>query len=649
MNLFMDPLRFAQKTVRRGLTACCTGTRGFATAMLIVAAAGQLASQTPSTQTETTQAATNQTAEASTTRVSTTPTRAPLARTFPIDEIERGQRGYGISVFAGTAPERFDVEVVGVLRDLNPGVSFVLARFQGQGLEKTGVIGGMSGSPVFIDDRLVGAVAFSWSFASEALAGITPIEQMRRLLELPVGTPDGQAAAAPLGGLGTLRQLLSREPRRQLLAEELHRLAPKLGAGYRPSAVFGIGGFDGQARELLAGALEPLGPLAPVGRTEDGASLPPLEPGSAVAGILVGGDLELAVSGTVTEVDGDEVLAFGHSFLGTGPMRLPMAKAEVVTVVPSRLSSFKLTNVGPVVGAFDQDRLAGLRGRLGLHAPTTPVRIRIRGTTSRDYRIEVADIPAMRPSLVAVSALQTLEAASRSAGAQGVDLAMRFELAGYEPLEVRQTFDGSGAAIDAAIYLLQLVGFLELNSWVDAEVESIDLEFTQSARPRAATLVSAHPARRQVRPGQTVDLFLTLRDYRGERFQHTLSVQIPAQAKKGPFYYFVGDGMSVDATRLRIEPFVPRDFEEALELLGSYHSRDDLVALGVTGPVRGLVVSGRSLPNLPASVRSIHGVARGSQDKALALQVVEEVVERFDRPIDGLVRVDLVVLERPTF
>ncbi len=587
--------------------------------------------------------------------------RAQEAPSIGVEEIVRGQRGYGVSVFAGTELERFDVEVVGVLRDMSPGVSFILARLSGQGLENTGVVGGMSGSPVYIDDRLAGAVAFSWNFASDAIAGITPIAQMRKLSALPAAGPTPRS----VGGLGSPKTLLELVAGRrgpdpaQMLREQLGAAVPSSALGRQPSLAFAARGFGDGARELLGSALAPLGPLAAAGRVENGSDLGALLPGSSVAGVLVGGDLELAVSGTVTEIRvdeerGDEVLAFGHAFLSIGPLRMPLAPAEVVSVVPSRFSSFKLTNVGSVIGAFDQDRLTGLRGRIGLEAKTTPVEIRVRGVTHRDgaphrdYHLEIADIPAMRPGLVGISALQALDAAARSNGDLGVDLWMRFDLSDWGILETRQTFDGSGAGIDAAVHLLQLVGFLELNPWVDVEVAAIEIEFQVAEQPRSATIEAVHPSRRQVAPGETIDLRLELVGYRGERSMSTVSVEIPADTPRGNYHLFVGDGMSVDAARLRIEPGAPRDFAAALRQLASYHARDQLAILGVRPADPGLSVSGRSLPSLPGSIRAIWQGADLVDTRPLGLAIRQHVIQSFERPLDGLVRVDLEIVEPRT-
>ena len=588
--------------------------------------------------------------------------------TISVDEVERGQRGYGISVFEGSELQRFDVEVVGVLRNFNPGHSFILARLSGAGLESSGVIAGMSGSPVFLDDRLAGAVSFSWDFSTGALAGIMPIAAMSRLgeIESVPRTADGAsgtAASTVDSGAGSPRSvppgleystllgsLLERRNGRQRLEEALEALAPSTAAGLPSDATTARSlihfGASGLGPRSLGFAQKALGAVAPAGRAGDQLDLPELEPGSAVAAVLVGGDLQMSASGTVTERRGEQILAFGHPFLGTGAVRLPMAKAEVVAVVASRLSSFKLTNVGEVVGAFDEDRFAGIRGQVGLEAPTTPMKVRISGQSEASFDLTLADLPAMRPSMAAISVLQALEVAEFASGDSAVDMTARLAVDGYDPLEVTQSFDGSGAGFDAVIYLLQLVAFLELNGLVDVDMESIDVDLELHPRPRTRSLVAAHPQRSRVRPGETLQLHLELRDYRGETTRETLDVVIPEQLDKGPFYLFVGDGVSVDAAELQMQPSRPRDFEAALDQLRGYASKRELAVLGVK-PARGLLVDGRTLSDLPGSLRSLLSKETGGRVPAVNLAVVERTRIERERPVDGLVRIDLTVEREP--
>ncbi len=582
-----------------------------------------------------------------------------------VDEVERGQRGYGLSVFEGTTVERFEVEVVGVLRNLDADTSFIMARLSGHGLERDGVSRGMSGSPVYIDGRLAGAVAFSYDFAKDALAGITPIEAMHRLGALPTEpalswtpelrprsvAPELEAGVSPEtwrdGALGSQRSerfpiqaLFDARPDLGLLERELTRLEARPRAGAASGVQVSLAGFSDSTRNWLG---RHVAGLAQSGR-DDGIATD-LEAGSAVAGLLIDGDLLAAVSGTVTEREGERVLAFGHPYLGIGAVSMPMASAEVVTVVSSTASSFKLTNVGPTVGAFDQDRSAGIRGRIGAAARTVPFSIEIEdtvGVNSR-YDMELADLPLIAPSLVAMSMLQSLQAAAYVEGVQSVELEATIELEGHEPLTVAQHYEGQASAMSATIYMLVLTGYLVNNPFEQVRVKSYDVRVRRSPGVHQAVLLGAHPDRATVRPGDTVRLTLDLRSYRAEHFRKTIEVQIPKDQKPGPYYVFVGDGATIDSARLQLAPREERSLEQALQLLRSFRSRDRLVALGFS-PARGLIDDGEPLPQLPDSIRSLWAAAPGPPAKPLTMVIESETDLAFDRPLDGVARVDLRVI-----
>ncbi len=577
---------------------------------------------------------------------------SPLADATPtitLDEVSRGQKGYGLSVFAGSEPERFEVEVLGVMRNTTAELSYLLARLSGKGLERSGVVAGMSGSPVYFGERLAGAVAFSYPFGIDAIAGITPIGAMRRLAALPE-PPALMPVVAPAGLEVDLDDLLKREFTSDLLTRQLERWASSGPDGRRSSVQWSAAGFGDYASDLLRRSLGEVqrsglsgGGAAGGGVADVGGEL---GPGSAVAAVLVQGDLNLAAHGTVTERIGDEVLAFGHPMFSLGPVNLPLAPSEVIAVIANTASSFKVSNAGPVIGAFDQDREAGVRGRLGGQAPTTPLDVHLRGLTERDYHMEVANLPQMRPILLTLSTLGAVTAGTYSGGYQGVDLAGRIRLQGYPDLTFRQSFDGDQAATDSALYLLSFVAYLEYNPLVDITLEGVEVELTQVDRPRTATLLAAHPVRTRVEPGQTVPVTLELQAYRGERVRRQVQVEVPANAPAGRYVVLIGDGTSMDAARLSVERRAPETFEQSLELLASLRSRRELVTLGLL-PAPGLAVGGEVLPDLPGSVRSIFAAGGRPVGSPLWLGIAHSQVETLDRPLEGVVRVDLEVRRRP--
>jgi len=554
--------------------------------------------------------------------------------TIELSEIERGQKGYGLSVFSGTEPERFEVEVIGVMRNQSPDVSYILARLTGKGLEKSGVAGGMSGSPVFLDGRLAGAVAFSWAFSNDAVAGITPIGVMRQLSGLQA-IPDMVPPPPPV----PLSDLLAGRIPKDLLQREMARLQPRFASGAVPGLQWTTSGFGERTQGLLRQAL---GNVAPAGQALPGSVPDDLTPGKAVSVVLVDGDFQLAANGTVTDRYGDQVLAFGHPFLGLGPVKVPMATAEVVTVLSSQNNSFKISNTGRIVGAFEQDRLAGIQGRIGAVAPMIPMVVRVKGERAREYNMRLADLPEFLPLLVGTTVMNCLDSASRSGGAQGVDMVARLRLQGHGELTVSQSFDGENAGTESAAHLLTIVGYLAQNPLERVRIESVEVDLVQSSMPRVANLVGAHSDRTVVRPGERVHLNLDLAAYRGERFRHALTVDLPEDLPAGRYSLLIGDGASAAAARLQLEPAEPVSFHQALELLRSYHSRRELVVLGVYGGP-GLSVAGEVMPRLPGSVRSLWSAAASGSSVALRTTIAQEQRELMEVPVDGLVRIDLEV------
>ena len=602
---------------------------------------------------------------------------APVATISP-DELVRGQIGYGYTVFAGGEPERFEVEVIGVQRNASaPESASILAVLRGHGLERSGVAAGMSGSPVYFDGRLAGAVAFSYLFALDALAGITPIDAMHDLHRiadpaLANGSPVGAARAATSDAPGEIvswRDLLRRDLGADLLDTFLDRLRPPGFAaanGERAAAVqWTASGFGGEPAAWLrdtlgavpAGAVStgavsagtvPASLGAGTGAAAPDDASPPAElvPGSAVAAVLVDGDLQLAAHGTVTDRRGDQIVAFGHPLFGLGPISLPMAHSEVLTVVASRFNSFKQSNTGPIVGLFDQDRSPGARGWIGREAAMIPLRVRVTGPDAPDGRVfdmRVADLPQLSPILVGTSALGALRRVSYAGGPQGLDLEARFRLAGYEDLVIRQSFDGADAATESLFYLLGFAAFLELNELEDVRIEGIEVDYTQVLRPRLATVLGAHALRSRAAPGETVPIIVDLQPYRGPREQIRLETTIPEGVEDGAYVLLLGDGTSMDAVRLSVERKAPQTLPQILDLLRSFRPRDELRVLGLVRGA-GLAMAGESLPRLPGSVRA---VLSGGGGEALGLAIVREETHLQGRPLDGLARIDLEIRRRP--
>lgn len=571
------------------------------------------------------------------------PRPAAAQETMPLEQIRRGQKGYGVSVFAGTQLERFDVEVLGVIHDLSPNVSYVLARLSGRGLESSGVIAGMSGSPVYIDDKLVGAVAFSWPFAKEAIAGITPIAAMR---ELRGGTPP--PLAVPTAAMASPRDLEALLPKkdarssREILADALAKLRPVVGGQAAGAVVWSMSGFSAPTQELAA---KGLGAIAPSGQAAPGTVPTDLAPGAAVAAVLVDGDLRLAATGTVTDRTDDGVLAFGHPFLGLGTVDIPMAAAEVVAVIANQYSSFKISNFGPIVGSFHQDRLTGISGELGAQPSTLPLSVHVESGRGVDYHLRLARVPQITPALLGISVLGAQEAAAQSTGPLGIDLEATFDLGAKGTIKVVQSFDGDSAPTDAAVHMLAFGNFFLNNGFAEVDLREVQVRLAQHPTPRTAALVGGYAERTELHPGEQVKLHLDLVPWRGDPVRRDLTLQLPKDLPAGRYSVLVGDGVTLDGVRLALEPASPVRLDQALKLVRAFHSRRDLVAIGVHAG-DGLAVAGEVLPRLPGSLRAVWSAASSQSAVPLPLTLAQQESERVPFPVDGAVRIDLNVVRR---
>jgi hypothetical protein len=369
-----------------------------------------------------------------------------------------------------------------------------------------------------------------------------------------------------------------------------------------------------------------------------------------VAAILVDGDFSLAATGTVTDRIGDRVFAFGHPFMSLGATSIPMARAEVLTVLSSANSSFKISNAGAIVGAVESDYRAGIAGRLGAVAPMLPVSMVVRshGQEQR-LAVRVARLPLLTPVLAAVSLLGAQDALMGTFGVGAVDMVVRFDLVDHPDLVLRQSWDGANASQQAAIGLLTWLSFIVDSGFDEVEIAGVEVELDSKAEPRTESIVGGWADRARVRPGEVVTLFVELVPWRqGTSRRRELRITVPPEAPTGRYSVFVGDGATVDGLRLALEKPAPERFEQALELVAGFHSRRDLVALGVVF-APGLSVAGEVLPNLPGSVQAIWAAGAPQSATPLALAVLREDMVTLENPLAGAVRVDLEVVRNEPF
>jgi hypothetical protein len=553
------------------------------------------------------------------------------SRTFPVDELKAGMVGVGRTVFEGDRLEEFKVHILGVLRNvIGPRRNLILARLEGGPLANTGVIAGMSGSPVYIDERLVGAVSYSLGqFSKEPIAGITPIGEMTEAATFaaprrPAARVELQMPLTPESLRASLRQAFSwarpfaDSPADVQVFGGGTGLNPGLGTLLRPIATpLTLGGFDPGVIDPIASAFTDQGfvpvmagsAVAALAQGDGAAPGPrPLRPGDPVGVALMSGDLEIGATGTVTDVEGSRVYAFGHPFYGLGPTQFPMTRAYVHALLPSLANSMKIASTGEVIGTVQQDRATTIAGTLGPGPALVPVRISLtsdRGT-KKTFNMEMVNDQLFTPLLAYLSIVNTLASYERQNGAASYIVRGSASVRKYGNVAFEDLFSGDQPSIGAAAYVVAPINVLLRNAFEDVELERLDLEIDASEQPRSATLERVWIDGNRVKPGTKVDLKVLLRTYRGEEITRTVAVDVPASAR-GSVSIMVADGTRLsqwEARELQVQPLQTRDLNQMLRVLNNARKNNRLY-IRLLGRDQGAVVKGESLSSLPPSVLAV--------------------------------------------
>jgi hypothetical protein len=378
--------------------------------------------------------------------------------------------------------------------------------------------------------------------------------------------------------------------------------------------------------------------------TSSPAATEPLRPGDAVAAVLVDGDLSLSALGTVTSVEGDRVLAFGHPFLGLGPVDLPLHAAEVVTVLPSVAQSVKFGRLGPTIGAVTEDRNAGIGGRLDARAEMLPVELTLSSETQGEelFHYELARHPFLVPFLTAFVCDATLSSREKSLGSSRLSIDYRAKTPAGE-VSYRESFSGPQARLAAISTISLLSGFLASSPTGGTEPEAIRISIAHSDRARSARVLRVDLATREIRAGDVARLRVHLQEEKGERFVRSLELPIPADHPPGKSIVIVGGGRLTSAIGLSLVPPDPRTPADVIEVLGRLRPAVRLTAL-LLRPTQGAMIEGELFPDLPPTIRGlVTGGAAAPADPAVRVRPVVEVGQDLDYPVEGMARLDLVV------
>jgi len=587
--------------------------------------------------------------------------RGPAPRILPLAEVKPGMIGEALTVFQGRKPEPFKVRVISILRNFLPKQDVILIRAEDPRLERSGIVAGMSGSPVYVDGKLMGAVAYGWSFSKEPLGGVTPIESMLAVRERPRRAKARDTRDA--SGLRTLTlaeggRLSGDDPRvattdptweRGPLAQTVGRsvlassgaagpVAPEPQPQLRPVAIpLAVAGFDARTVSEMEQLLGPFG-LVPMraggGRRPNGAAQPGhVEPGSAIGVEMVRGDMSIVGTGTVTYVDGDTVLAFGHPLMGTGEMYLPLVDAEIHAILPSLAQSLKLSSPLSEVGALVQDRKACILGDLGARVPMVPVTVRVTapGAAPREFHAEIAHNRRLTPTLAALVASSAIADAEPDPTEMMVQVTSNVKVHGHPAIALHDQFfspEGVSSAVLSAIRGLRAVGDLLGNPFEPVTVERIDLDVKLEFQRRVVEIVGAALPGGVVRAGQAVPLAVSLRPYAGAEYTQTIPFSIPSTAAGQTLKIEIVAGAAA-----KPDAATPETLDAYLTYLTKYYPSSSIV-VSVQTLEDGAATRGRLLPDLPsAALDTLRASARTRRTEVY--RVADRVVVPTDRILLG--------------
>jgi hypothetical protein len=519
-------------------------------------------------------------------------------------------KGVAYTVFEGVNPEPMQVEILGLLKDaLGPGQDMILARLHGDKPEYTGVVAGMSGSPVYIDGRLAGALSYRiGQFTKEPICGITPIESMLQVR-------DGGNAAAP--GM-----------RRAEVKDSGVEGQPEMRPMETPLV---FGGFSQETVDRFGDRFRAMGltPVAGLGGANPTAVQPePLVPGSAVSAVLVRGDLSMAGTCTVTYVDPKRLLACGHPITQYGPVQMPMTKAEVLASLASPLNSFKIINTTETVGAFTEDRASAILGQFGAQARMIPVAVEVvpPAGDAKTLHFEVLDNRQLTPSAMLMSVYQSLQTNNVSAEEMSYRLTGEIGVKGQAPVRMQgimaqnEMFPGT---INTALLVNDRFSKVYENALDQPTVTGVKLKVEALPARMTAVVESARLSRMEARPGDEIEVEAVLHPYQADARMVRVKVKLPAELTPGSMRVLVSDGATVDKLMTHGPSQQQVGLTDTVAALNRLHPNDRLYVTLLDHAAQA-VVEGEALPVVPLSMVNVLEPLKESQKMQLTGESVVE-------------------------
>ncbi|HOO57394.1 MAG TPA: SpoIVB peptidase S55 domain-containing protein [bacterium] len=541
-----------------------------------------------------------------------------------VDDIRPGMKGYGLTVFSGSEPERFDVEIIAVIKKWSTGNDLILGRVSGHNLEFTGVTSGMSGSPVYIDGKLIGAVAYGWSWTKEPVAGIQPIKHMLELWEKPAaggGQVSGTRGSLPEPLLfkrtGDMRETISKlegRPKRASMKASAGSLGEiELEQIKTPLMISGTGEMGMDVLGDLLGAYN-IVPVAGGGDADvpDGPGVDSLKAGGVVGSPLMRGDLRAGAIGTVTLREDDRLLAFGHSFFGEGPNRIPLSGGEIYHFLANLQFSFKMGAVGRVLGTIVDDRLSAISGKIGDMPEYFPLSIEYENADTgekREFKMEVAQLKQTDSSMV-MTAMVKSAVQFPMPQESTVRMVMDGRLKDYpRPFHYENMYVEPP---DYAVYgpLLYLFDLL-YNPYRDTSVAELKIKMIVEKKRKLSGIIGASFAASTFHAGDVVKAYLRTKDYNEVEGVEEISFRIPKDVPPGLLTVEIEGGGSMSGMPTEV---LPEDFDGMFDILLDWIPQNR-ISVKFVYEENALAVRGRELKALPGSVGNTFDIGYDAKRK----------------------------------
>ena len=550
-----------------------------------------------------------------------------------VDDVKPGMKGTGLTVIKGTKIEPFDAEILGVLKNTAPGRDMIIARLSGLSLEKTGVIAGMSGSPVTIEGKLVGAVAYAWQFGKEPIAGITPFAQMHAFVEaFERRDRTGDNAAKKLGLLQPIK--IGGKTFKTVAIASVFDNPEKCSASFSTNdelwmlplqTPVSASGFSAHSLKLFreqfghTGLLPVMGGATPAKIAEEEKSVT-IQPGGALAMSLVTGDFDMSGVGTVTHVEGDRVYGWGHPFMSLGTCDIPMMTAYIHTVYPRQTVSFKMGSPLRTVGIINADVSTCIAGWLGRTPDMLPVKMSVRREVGemRTFNVQIVRQKTMVGALMFTVLTNAVDMEGELPDEMTADVEVKIDIEGHSPIVLRDTFSGSsfsGGRAPSALYspIAQMIGAIHNNAYGDLRIKQIECSTVFRPGRITAEIESVELDADTLAPGETLKATVRLRPWKGNPIRQRIEMKIPRDLPEGSYNLTISD----DLTRARAELRDRPDINQASSVDGFLKG---LVA--ITGAKRttlsarvalkpgGVAIGEMALPNLPSGMVQVLGQSR---------------------------------------